>query len=191
MKHLSKRRLLALIVICVGLNLGIGFIVATMKLPFYLDSIGTVLAMALGGLWSGIACGLLSVIVGSVYTPTLWAYAGTMLVIALYVVLARPLGYLGRLLPTALFGVGLGVVCAIISAPVTTYIWKGVSLFGTDPVTAFFMAKTGSLLIGVLLGGLVIDPMDKLLTSLVAFFLLRSIPARILTKSTTHEPTEM
>ncbi len=71
MKHLSKRLLLARIVICVGLNLGIGFIVATMKLPFYLDSVGTVLATALGGLWSGIICGLLSVIIGSAYTPTL------------------------------------------------------------------------------------------------------------------------
>jgi len=44
-------------------------------------------------------------------------------------------------MPTALFGIGLGIVCAIISAPVTTYIWKGASLSGTDAVTAFFSAK--------------------------------------------------
>ena len=176
MKHLSKWRLLALIVVCIGLNLGIGFIVTTIKAPLYLDSIGTVLAAALGGLWAGIACGVISVIVGSVYTPTLWAYAGTMTAIALYVALVRPFGYLSRLLPTALFGIGLGVVCAIVSAPVTTYLWKGASLSGADAVTTFFSAKGATLLVSVILTGLAVDPIDKLVTSLIAFALITRIP---------------
>jgi energy-coupling factor transport system substrate-specific component len=174
MKPVSLKWFPVLIVICVGLNLGLGFIVTTMGVPFYFDSIGTVLATAIGGLWSGITCGLLSVIIGSAYTPTLWAYAGTTTAIALYVSLVRPLGYLSRLLPTALLGVGLGVLCAIVSAPVTTYIWKGVSLSGTDTVTAFFSLKGGSLLTSVILGGLATDPIDKLVTSLIAFALLRA-----------------
>jgi energy-coupling factor transport system substrate-specific component len=178
MKHLSKPQLLALLMVCVVLNLGIGFIVTTLKAPLYLDSIGTVLATAIGGLWPGIACGIVSGIIGSAYTPTLWAYAGTIVVIALYVWLVRPLGYLERFLPTALFGIGLGVVCAIISAPVTTYIWQGVSLAGTDEVTAFFSARGLTLLISVILGNLAIDPIDKLVTSLIAFALLNRLPAR-------------
>ena len=162
MKHFSDWRFLVLIVVCIGLNLGIGFVVNTLKLPIYLDSIGTVLATALGGLWTGIACGLLSMIIGSAYTPTLWAYAGTVVAIAVYVWLVRPFGYLSKLLPTALFGLGLGVACAIVSAPVTTYIWKGVSLSGTDEVTAFLSAKGVTLVTSVILAGLATDPMDKL-----------------------------
>jgi len=73
MKHVFELRNLALVVICVGLNLGIGFIASKIKLPVYLDSIGTVLATGLGGLWSGIICGLLSLVIASAYTPTLWA----------------------------------------------------------------------------------------------------------------------
>jgi len=169
MKHLSEWRFVALIVVCIGVNLGIGFVVTAVKLPFYLDSIGTVLATGLGGLWAGMACGLLSMIVGSTYTPTLWAYAGTVVAIALYVWLVLPFGYLSRLLPTLLFGLGLGVVCAIASAPVTAYVWKGVSWSGADALTAFFSAQGQTLLISVLLGALVTDPVDKLLTSLVAF----------------------
>jgi energy-coupling factor transport system substrate-specific component len=191
MKHFSGRRFPALVAICVGLNLAAGFIVTILKLPLYLDAIGTVLATALGGLWTGILCGILSVIVGSAYTPTLWAYAGTMAAIALYVVLVRPLGYLSKLLPTAIFGVGLGVMCAIVSAPVTTYLWKGVSLSGTDPVTAFFSAKGGSLLLGVIVGGLATDPIDKLATSLLAFAILRTVPAQFLPKPITQERADM
>ena len=42
MKHFFELRNLALVVICIVLNLGIGLIVSKLKLPFYLDSIGTV-----------------------------------------------------------------------------------------------------------------------------------------------------
>ena len=176
MRRLSGWRLLAFIVVCVAFNLGIGFMITTMKAPLYLDSIGTVLAAALGGLWAGIACGVLSVIIGSAYTPTLWAYAGTMVAIALYVALVRPLGYLSRLLPTALFGIGLGVVCAVVSSPVTTYLWKGASLSGADAVTAFFSAKGATLLVSVILTGLAADPIDKLVTSLIAFVIIGRVP---------------
>jgi energy-coupling factor transport system substrate-specific component len=176
MNHISKPRLLVLAVVCVALNLGIGFIVTTIKAPLYLDSIGTVLATALGGLWVGIACGVLSVIIGSAYTPTLWAYAGTMVAIAIYVTLARPFGYLTRLAPTALFGIGLGVLCVIVSSPVTTYIWKGASLSGADAVTTFFSAKGATLLVSVILTGLAVDPIDKLVTSLIAFVIIGWVP---------------
>ncbi len=172
MKHFFELRNLALVVICVALNLGIGLIVSKLKLPIYLDSIGTVLATGIGGLWAGIICGLVSVLVGSVFTPTLWAYAGTMIVIALYVALVRPFGYLTKFVPTALFGIGLGIVCAIVSAPVTTYIWNGVPLSGTDAVTAFFSMKGMTLLVSVILGNLATDPIDKLITSLVAFAIM-------------------
>jgi energy-coupling factor transport system substrate-specific component len=189
MKHLSMPRLLALMALCVGLNLGIGFIVTTLKLPLYLDSIGTVLAAALGGLWAGIPCGLISVIVGSAYTPTLWAYAGTMVVIALYVLLVSPLGYLSRLLPTALLGIGLGVVCAIVSAPVTTYVWKGMALSGADSLAAFFSSKGVTPLFSVILAGLAADPIDKLVTSLIAFALVSRIPAGFFAEPTTQGPS--
>jgi energy-coupling factor transport system substrate-specific component len=191
MKQISGLRILVLVAICVGLNLGIGFIVTAMKLPLYLDSVGTVVATAVGGLGSGLICGILSVFVGSAYTPTLWAYAGTMMMIAVYVSLVRPLGYLDRLLPTVLLGIGLGVLCAVISAPVTTYLWKGVSLSCIDSLTAFFSAKGMTLLVSVILANLATDPIDKLLTSLIAFVLLGRIASLFSLKPTEAESKEL
>jgi energy-coupling factor transport system substrate-specific component len=143
----------------------------------------------LGGLWVGILCGIFSSIIGSVFTPTLWAYAGTMVAIAVYTSLVRPLGYLNKALPTAIFGIGLGVVCAIISAPLTTYLWTGVALFGTDSVTAFFVARGWPLFASVILGSLSTDPIDKLVTSFAAFAVLRSIPVGFFGKPTAQEST--
>ena len=175
---LSKLMFLALVVVCAGLNLLIGFVVATVKLPFYLDSIGTVIASALGGVWAGIASGLLSVFVGSAYTPTLWAYGVTAIAISIYSSSFKRLGFLTKILPTVLFGLGLGVVSAIVSAPITTYLWKGVSLSGADAVTTFFSATGETLLNSVILGGIATDPIDKLVTSLVALAVLRRLPER-------------
>jgi energy-coupling factor transport system substrate-specific component len=190
MKSSYNLRFIALVVICVGLNLGIGLAVTAAKLPIYLDSLGTLLATVLGGLWVGVLCGIFSSIIGSVFTPTLWSYAGTMVAIAVYTSLVRPLGYLNKSQPTAIFGIGLGVVCAIISAPVTTYLWTGVTLSGTDSVTAYFSARGWSFPVSVIFANLSTDPLDKLVTSLLALVILRRIPGRFFAAPTTRESTD-
>jgi energy-coupling factor transport system substrate-specific component len=179
---------ISLVVVGAALNLGVGFIVASLKLPFYLDSVGTVLVTGIAGLIPGAACGLLSVLIGSAYTPTLWAYAGTAIAISAYVSAVKRIGYLQRLLPTFLLGCGLGVVSAIVSAPVTTYLWKGVSLSGADAITSFFSATGKVLLDSVILGGIATDPIDKLFTSLIAFALIKRIPSHWNLMATTKRP---
>lgn len=169
---------LALIVICSALNLGLGFLVSTLKLPFYLDSIGTVLATAAGGAAVGVATAVLSVIVGSLYVPTLWAYAGTGVAIALYTAATTRLGYLQRIGATIIWGLILGVVAAMVSAPVTAYLWGGVSFSGSDAITAYFVSIKKTLLDSVILSGLSTDPVDKLITSLAAYGILRRLPVR-------------
>lgn len=175
-KRRSTPEYLALIVVCISLNLGIGFIVSALKLPFYLDSIGTILATFLAGPIAGIVTGLLSVIIGSIYTPTLWAYALTAVSVAVFTWAAMRLRYLRTIVATIIGGLCLGIVTAIISAPVTTYLFGGVSLAGADAVTAFFSAMGQTLLNSVILGGLTTDPVDKLFTSLIVFILLKRIP---------------
>ena len=51
---------LALIPLAIAINIAIGQIVQTIRLPLYLDSIGTVLVGALMGPWVGLLTGALS-----------------------------------------------------------------------------------------------------------------------------------
>ncbi len=167
---------LAFIVVCIALNLGIGAIVAFIKLPFYLDSIGTILSTFILGLPAGIIVGLSSVTLGSIYTPSLWAYALTAISIALCAHIFKKIGYLTKLFPTIFLGLCVGIVAAIVSAPVTAYVWGGISFSGTDAITTFFLATGKNIIDSVVLSGLASDPIDKLFTSLIVLFLVRFIP---------------
>ncbi len=171
---------LVFLAFCASLNVGIGAIVGIVKLPIYLDSIGTFIAAALGGWIFGAAAGILSLLISSILiTPTALAYVGTAIVISICVSILVKYKFLKSIPITILGGVFIGIVAAIVSAPITTYFYGGVSLAGTDAATAFFKAMGNNLLESVILGGLATDPIDKLATSIIVFSLLKAIPKRI------------
>lgn len=64
MKFTTKQ--LALMGMLIALNVAIGGIVHVIKLPIYLDAIGTVLAALILGLGGGIVVGILSFLVSAV-----------------------------------------------------------------------------------------------------------------------------
>jgi len=177
-KKFTKPEILALIVVCVLLNLGVGALVAVIRLPFYLDSIGTVLSSFIAGPLVGITVGFVSVLIGAIYTPTLPAYIGTAIVIALYTSIFKRFMYLKKACWTVVFGLGLGIVTAIVSAPVTAFVYGGVSISGTDAITALFAATGKNILESVVLSGFASDPFDKLVTSIIVFLLIRRLPPR-------------
>src|SRR3972149_5871880 len=51
---------LALMPVAIAINIAVGALVVTLKLPIYLDSIGTVLVGVLAGPWAGALTGLLA-----------------------------------------------------------------------------------------------------------------------------------
>lgn len=177
-KKFSQPETLALIVVCVLLNLGVGALVAVIRLPFYLDSMGTVLSSFVAGPIVGIIVGVTSVLIGMIHTPTLPAYAGTAIVIALYTSIFKKFGYLKKIGWTVVFGIGLGIATAIVSAPVTAFVYGGVSISGTDAITALFSATGRNILDSVVLSGLASDPVDKFVTSIIVFLLVRRLPPR-------------
>ena len=71
-------------------------------------------------------------------------------------------------------------MAALASAPVTAFLYGGVSLAGSDAITTFFRAAGMPVWQSVLMGGLITDPLDKLATALIAMFLVRSLPASLL-----------
>jgi energy-coupling factor transport system substrate-specific component len=181
-KHSAEWKLV-FIPLGITLNLALGTLTHLLRLPLYLDAVGTIVVTVLAGLGAGVATGVGSFLLGGVLTnPVLPWFSGTQAVIALYTeVAARRNGF--KSFPrVALAGVGLGVVAAAVSAPIIAYLFAGVTGAGPSMITAFLLATGHTLLKSVFLSGVACEPVDKALQCILALWMLRGLPPRLLSK---------
>jgi energy-coupling factor transport system substrate-specific component len=172
------------------MNVTMGALATMLRLPLYLDSIGTVLIASLFGWWYGVIVGITGLAVLSLtIMPTGIAYAGTAVTIAAVASLMARFGFLRTTKATVLGGILIGLSSAFASVPVTT-LFGGFSLAGSDAITAIFKTAGLPLWQSVLFGSLVTDIIDKILTVVICLALFRSLPQRILDRFP-HGPTAL
>jgi energy-coupling factor transport system substrate-specific component len=184
---------LILIALGAALNCSIGTIVYLVKLPIYLDSIGTILIALLlapdrmAALVCAWAAGWVGLAVSGLINPFLPWFALTDLAIAVVAALlivpaaatfrARPLRSAPFAIQVGVCGVVTGVVSAIVSAPVVVYLFGGITGSGSALVVALFLKDGLHLMSAAILSGLAADPLDKVLQVLLAALLYRATPA--------------
>lgn len=171
---------LVMIPVAIAINIAIGQIVYALKLPLYLDSIGTVLVGVLAGPWAGALTGLLSNLVWGVsglnvaYT---W-YAPVAAVIGLLAGFFAQWGWFKIWWKVILGGLLTGLVAAILSAPITAYVYGGVTGSGTDVIVAVFRNIGLGILPSSFVQGVSSDPLDKAVSFLVVYLIIRGLPYR-------------
>jgi len=79
-------------------------------------------------------------------------------------------------------GLFTGIVAAVLSAPVYAFFYGGLSGSGTDAIVAAFRAGGDSLYQATLKQGLLSDPIDKMITTFVVFFLVGSLSRRFVAR---------
>src|SRR5687768_15427999 len=87
-----------MIPVAIALNIAIGSLVTLLKLPLYLDSIGTVLVGVLAGPWAGALTGLLSNLIWALFPGYGWiaSYAPVAAVIGLMAGIWAQQGWFNR-----------------------------------------------------------------------------------------------
>jgi len=138
------------------------------------------IAAVLLGLKEAMAVGLLAIVILAFTAhATYLAYAGTAIAIALTAYYLQRFGYFKNLPATIVGGLLIGVVAATVSAPVTAYLFGGVTLSGLDSLIVFFKQTGHNILKSTILAGISTDPIDKMITSIIAYYLLKTIPESI------------
>lgn len=171
-----------LIPIGIAINFICGQIVLLLKLPIYLDSIGTITVGALCGGIPGALVGIITNLLISVSNPTTMAY---MILNVLFGLLA---GYLARkgvfqsLWKTALSGIGFGIIGGGLGSRITVWLFGGLGAGTTGAITGILMQMGFSASTGALISELFADILDKIPTMIIVYFILKSIPARTLVK---------
>jgi hypothetical protein len=259
-------RVIALIPVAIAINIVLGATVQqALKLPIYLDSIGTILVGVLAGPIAGLLTGVLSNLIWGYLLPApigtstigpfaitagaigllagLWGYMGLfrsrpvtggglvgpviavilvggvafytyaraygdptqfdsnvfgnaeitldqsrlifLLVMVVFVALIGWALLLRRDLG-AVYAVGAGlltgIVAAVVSAPIAAIVFGGVTGSGVDALVAAFRAGGDTLYSSTLKQGLLSDPLDKMITSFVVFFIVTSLSRRFVAR---------
>jgi len=169
---------LVTIPIAIAINVAVGQLALVVKVPLYLDSIGTILVGVLAGPWAGALTGFLSNVIWTVagwWTPAI-AFAGVAAIIgALAGAFARA-GWFREWWRAAIAGLLTGVVAAVVSAPIATFVFGGVMGSGTDAIVALARSIGLTSLGANMAQGAFSDPLDKALSCLVVWGLLRALP---------------
>lgn len=181
---------LVLIPVALAINVAVGQLVLAVKLPLYLDSIGTVLVGILAGPWAGAVTGFLSNLIWTLtgWFPQAIAWAGVAAVIGAMAGAFGRAAWTHSWWKSLLAGLLTGVVAAVLSAPIAAYVFGGVTGSGTDLLVA--MARSAGLdaLGANMAQGIVSDPLDKMITFLIVFGVLRALPARFLSRFSNLPP---
>jgi len=173
----SASFLAAVIPVAIAVNLAIGLLVHALKLPLYVDSIGTVfIGFTLGPRWAALVGGLSMVLGGLLLNPWMPYYAGTAVVIGLLS------GFFGirhwqySIKKTVVLGIIVAVSAAVVSAPVTVLVFGGVTGSGTTVIVALLRASGRKLVESVLITGFAVELVDKVITCLMPVFVIRALP---------------
>ena len=181
---------LVLIPVALAINVAVGQLVLALKLPLYVDSIGTVLVGILAGPWAGAVTGFLSNVIWTVtgWFPQAIAWAGVAAVIGAMAGAFGRAGWMYSWWKSGVAGLLTGIVAAVLSAPIAAFVFGGVTGSGTDILVAAFRSLGLDALGANMAQGVVSDPIDKLITFLIVFGVLRALPSRFLARFTNLPP---
>ncbi len=175
---------LVMIPVAIAINIAVGQLIFALKIPLYLDSIGTVLVAVLAGPWVGALTGLLSNMIWGLsgLNVTYAPFAAVAAVIGLLAGVFAQAGWFRQLWKVIVAGLITGLVAATISAPIAAYVFGGVTGSGTDAVVAFFRGIGFGILPSSFAQGVTSDPLDKAVTFVVVWLIARALPGRFLAR---------
>lgn len=170
---------LALMAVAIVLNIVLGQLVSLLKLPIFLDSIGTVLVALLAGPWAGGLTGLLTNLIwGLISDPVAAAFAPVAMIIGIVAGLCAKYGLFKKWWQAILSGAIITVALSFVAIPIRVYMFGGVTGSGADFVVAYLLATGKDLFSAVLITVISNNLVDKVVTALLAWGIVKGLPRR-------------
>jgi energy-coupling factor transport system substrate-specific component len=174
---------LALIAFAIVLNMAIGQLVSLLKLPIFLDSIGTILVGILAGPLAGGLTGLLTNLIwGLISSPVAAAFAPVAMVIGIVAGLCAKYGLFRTWWQAIIAGVIITIFNAIAAVPIRLYMFGGITGSGADFMTAYMLALGKDLFGSVVVTVFTSNLLDKVVTALLAWTIVKALPERTVSR---------
>jgi energy-coupling factor transport system substrate-specific component len=168
-----------LIPIAIAINIAIGQLVLVLKLPVFLDSIGTVLVAVLCGPWAGALTGALSnVIWGIAFDPGAFPWWPVAFFIGYMSGRMAEWGFFKSWWKVVVTGFVVALTAAIVSTPIAVYLFGGITASGSSFITAYLLQTGLGIWQAVASTSFLTEPVDKITTCMLAFAIIQGLPRR-------------
>ena len=176
--------LMALVLIPVGVSINVvGYQMSQiLKLPVFIDQIGTILVSMITGPWVGMVTGLLGNVVNGMIYPTAFGYAIVSMLIGFVSGFFSRWKWYSNIVGVVIGCALLNVVSSVSAAVVTVFMFGGVTGAGTDLLTAAFVASGQALWNSVLTTNVISGTVNTIVNFAIAWIIVRRIPDRFLVK---------
>lgn len=175
---------LVLIPIAVGINLIGGTLCSVLKLPLFLDTVGTLVVACLSGPWVAALTGLLTnVFLAIVANPVNFPYAIVSVLVGLTVGYMARAGLFNKPWGVVLIWLACTLVNSVSAALITSFVFGGATgINGTSVITAAFVVALQDVLVSVFSSAIIENLVDKGISVLIAYTIYRKIPRRFVSQ---------
>lgn len=172
-----------LIPVAIALNVVVGQIVVLLRLPVYLDSIGTFLVAVLAGPWAGALTGTLSNIIwGLAIDPNAFPWFPVALFIGFVAGWCAVWGLFKNWWKVAITGFLVAITAAVVSTPIAVYLYGGITASGSSFITAYLLETGKGVFQAVFSTNFLVEPVDKIATAMLAFAIIKGLSQRYISR---------
>lgn len=175
---------LVLIPIAVGINLVGGTLCSMLKLPLFLDTIGTLIVATLSGPWVAALTGLITnVFLAIVANPVNLPYAVVSVLVGLTAGYLAKAGLFNKIWGVVVIWFAVTLVNSVSASLITTFVFGGATgINGTSVLTAALIVAMQDVLVSVLSSSFIENLIDKGISVLIAYLIWRKIPRRFISQ---------
>lgn len=175
---------LVLIPIAVGINLIGGTLCSVLKLPLFLDTIGTIVIACLSGPWVAALCGLLTnVFLALVANPVYLPYALVSVLCGLVVGYMAKGGLFKKPWGVVLIWLACTLTNAVSASAITVFVYGGATgVNGTSILTATLVVAMKNIIASVFSSSILENLLDKGIAVFVAYLIVKRIPRRFISQ---------
>jgi energy-coupling factor transport system substrate-specific component len=175
----KKAYIIAFCGIATAVNIVLGITTSALKLPFYLDTLGTVVTAVLFGPLAGAIVGALTnIITGFIYSIRDIPFLLVNVAVALIVGFAAK-KFKFTLVTAIICGLILSVVCPLIGTPIGILIYGGLTGTVSDILVMALKNSGSSIFAASFIAKIGNNLLDKVGTCVLAYFLIKSLPVSI------------
>ena len=162
--------------LCIVINILGGFIALTLKLPIYIDTIGTIMsAITLGPVCGGVVGILTSIVNGATYDPVSFFFIPVQLVLGVSTGLLFKSGKFNGI-KSILSIILITVLGSITSSIITALVFDGVTSSGSSMIVAVLKNSGVNIITSVFSTQIFTDLLDKAISFFIVFTVLKAMP---------------